>query len=143
MPLMGIQLPVALVLAIVLRVNFMVMGGLQLITNPFTAAPVYYATHFAGSQLNAYFVAPAETTVPVPLPAETAEMGRALGDEVMEMISSPHVPHPSKSAWLQQAMASLVTGGLIFGLVAGLMLDGMDRLSRRQPRSMAKGSTVL
>ena len=40
LPLMGVQLPVALILSLALRGNFMVMGGLQFITNPFTAVPV-------------------------------------------------------------------------------------------------------
>jgi uncharacterized protein (DUF2062 family) len=48
MPLMGVQLPLAFILCLLLRGNFMVMGGLQFITNPFTAAPVYYATHQLG-----------------------------------------------------------------------------------------------
>ncbi|MFI5358180.1 MAG: DUF2062 domain-containing protein, partial [Opitutales bacterium] len=51
MPVMGVQLPLAFVLALLLRANFMVLGGLQFITNPFTAAPIYYATYELGHQV--------------------------------------------------------------------------------------------
>lgn len=51
LPVMGVQLPLALILALVLRSNFMVMGGLQFITNPFTAAPIYYATYKLGEHV--------------------------------------------------------------------------------------------
>ena len=49
LPVMGVQLPLALLLSLLLRANFMVLGGLQFITNPFTAAPIYYATHQLGA----------------------------------------------------------------------------------------------
>jgi uncharacterized protein (DUF2062 family) len=45
---MGIQLPLAFLLSLVTRTNVMVTGALQFITNPLTAAPVYYATYRVG-----------------------------------------------------------------------------------------------
>ncbi len=40
---MGVPLPLAL--ALVFRANFVVMDGLQFITTPFTAAPIFYGTY--------------------------------------------------------------------------------------------------
>ena len=54
MPVMGVQLPVAFILALLLRANFMILGGLQFITNPVTAAPIYYATHQLGKNVIAW-----------------------------------------------------------------------------------------
>ncbi|MDO8541055.1 MAG: DUF2062 domain-containing protein, partial [Opitutaceae bacterium] len=51
LPLMGVQLAVGLVLAIVVRANYMVLGALQFITNPFTAIPVYGATFWLGRRV--------------------------------------------------------------------------------------------
>ena len=47
-PVMGVQIPVAFLCAVLLRLNFMVLGGLQFISNPFTAAPLYYGTYQLG-----------------------------------------------------------------------------------------------
>jgi uncharacterized protein (DUF2062 family) len=47
-PVMGVQLPLALMVALFVRCNFMVTGGLQFITNPLTAAPIYYGTYHVG-----------------------------------------------------------------------------------------------
>ena len=51
MPVMGVQLPLAFVLAILLRANFMILGGLQFITTIVTAPPIYYTTHQLGAQV--------------------------------------------------------------------------------------------
>lgn len=48
LPTLGVQIPIALLLTVLLRLNFMVVGGLQFITNPFTAAPLYYGTYQLG-----------------------------------------------------------------------------------------------
>lgn len=51
LPLYGIQFALAFVLALLLRANVTVLFGLQLITNPFTVAPVYYLTYKIGMWL--------------------------------------------------------------------------------------------
>ena len=48
LPIMGIQIPVAFVTALVLRLNLPAIVGLQMITNLVTAAPIYYATTQVG-----------------------------------------------------------------------------------------------
>ncbi|MCK7592466.1 DUF2062 domain-containing protein [Pseudomarimonas salicorniae] len=51
LPLYGVQLVVAVVLAIWLRANLTVTVALQFITNPFTIAPIYLFTTWVGVQL--------------------------------------------------------------------------------------------
>lgn len=131
LPLLGIQLPLALVLSLLFRANFMVLGGMQLITNPVTAAPVYYATHYVGSQVTAFFYPPSAPEEIAPDPGETEKVSRAIGEEVIELLRAPETPPPSWPARLRAALGSLIVGGAIFGFVAGLGLDAVDVLLRR------------
>ncbi len=48
MPIYGIQLPLALVFALVLRANLPILAGLQVVTNPFTALPIYFSLYQVG-----------------------------------------------------------------------------------------------
>jgi uncharacterized protein (DUF2062 family) len=48
LPIMGIQIPVALALALLLRANLPVFVGLQFITNWVTAVPIYYVCYDVG-----------------------------------------------------------------------------------------------
>lgn len=130
LPVMGAQLPLALLLSLLLRANFMVMGGLQFITNPFTAAPIYYATH----QLGAYVIR--HVGIGESLPA-------ADPDEAVlplnEPIEGSHVEAPAKTAAprstitpsrvrrIGTAINALILGGVISGAALGLVLDILYR----------------
>jgi uncharacterized protein (DUF2062 family) len=48
-PIIGVQIPLAFAAALILRANLPAMVGLQLITNVFTAAPVYALTYQVGT----------------------------------------------------------------------------------------------
>lgn len=50
LPIYGIQLPLALVLAVVLRANLPILAGLQLLTNPFTVIPIWFTLYQIGRQ---------------------------------------------------------------------------------------------
>ena len=43
LPIYGLQIPLALLFALILRSNLPVFVGLQLITNPFTVLPIWFA----------------------------------------------------------------------------------------------------
>lgn len=47
-PIYGIQVPIALLLAFLLRANLPLLVGLQFITNPVTVLPVYFAAYAIG-----------------------------------------------------------------------------------------------
>lgn len=123
MPVMGVQLPMAFVLALLLRANFMVLGGLQFITNPVTAAPIYYATYELGHNIIAHSgfgrsveaeqdlenpapVLPPRIERARPVPAVDVHWGRRIGT----------------------AINALVIGGAIMGTLLGLLLDFSWRL---------------
>jgi uncharacterized protein (DUF2062 family) len=126
LPVMGVQLPLALALALMLRANFMVLGALQMITNPLTAAPIYYATHQLGSRVleatGLHAVAPGMHESPdAPLPPFKMNDDATLAD-------SSELPAPGTAArsWLGRVgvtLNALVTGGTLAGLALGLLLD--------------------
>lgn len=123
LPVMGVQLPLALMLALLLRANFMVLGGLQFITNPFTAAPIYYATH----QLGAYVIKTVGFGESLHA-ADPEEPVLPLADEVPQKISAA-APVPPAS-WTQRvgtAINALIVGGVLSGAALGLALDILYR----------------
>lgn len=133
-PVMGLQLPLALLLSIGLRANFMVAGALQFITNPLTAAPVYYLTYqvgkavlrFAGWLLGSEAAAAAEG-LSEPVPADVGELA------TWEAL-------PADTGWISGlggTVSAWLVGGTVCGLVLGLILDVLFRqgFSLRKPVS--------
>lgn len=126
MPVMGAQLPIALVLAVLLRANFMVLGGLQFITNPFTVAPIYLATHQVGSYVIRHVgfgealpaADPHESVLPLTEPPDTL----APDDE-----SVPQPKAPDRVHRIATAINALFLGGLICGAALGVVLDILYR----------------
>lgn len=129
LPVMGAQIPLALLLSFLLRANFMVLGGLQLITNPFTAAPIYFATH----QLGAYIIAtagfgealsaadPDEPVLPL---GEAAPAGRRTHE--FSTAQNPPPP-PSTVRRIGTAINALIIGGVVSGVALGFVLDILYR----------------
>lgn len=132
LPVMGLQLPLALLLSLLLRANFMVLGGLQFITNPFTAAPIYFATH----QLGAYVIRTAGfgEALPAADPHEAvlplSEHGEMDLSEPGDLALSPGKPGkepPSRARRIGTAINALIVGGVIVGGAFGLLLDILYR----------------
>lgn len=122
---MGIQLPLATMAALILRCNLMVLGGLQFITNPLSAAPIYYATHQIGE-----FVLNQVGHHPTPKPRgnELVELAGVVSETLVEETAAPL----KLSTRLRSALESLTVGGIILGLSAGGCLDLLDALFRRR-----------
>jgi uncharacterized protein (DUF2062 family) len=132
MPFLGVQLPVAFLLALLLRGNFMILGGLQFITNPVTAVPVYYGTFQLGKsvmQLSGFGQSieisptPAFDVPPAPPPAQPA---------------ADDVNPPAELRWTARfgtSINTLLLGGLIAGAALGAILDVLWRLGARQAES--------
>jgi len=150
MPMMGVQLPVAFVLAIVLRCNVMLLGGLQFITNPATAIPVYGATYWLGKQvidasgfgrgLDVVEETPALQPAPSPGHAAAAEAG-AVDDPIagysayLPGIHSVEKPLPKSinfSKRVGTAINSLVIGGVLTGVMLGFVLDQLWMIGVRR-----------
>lgn len=131
-PVMGAQLPLALLLSILLRANFMVMGGLQFLTNPFTAAPIYYATH----QLGAYVIRTAGfgAALPAADPHESVLPLEHDSDELPPpppQFREPTPPERTTSVTagrrIANAINALILGGVIAGAALGIVLDILYR----------------
>ena len=48
MPLYGIQVPTAIILALILRANLPIIVGLQIVSNPLTVLPIWFAAYQIG-----------------------------------------------------------------------------------------------
>ncbi len=121
MPVLGVQLPSALLLALLFRANFMILGGLQFLTNPVTAAPIYYATHKLGSQVIEWsgFGGGVEVEHPKD-PSTVSLLGPNLEPLEVSDESSETVHWSSR---VGTAINALVIGGAIIGTVLGAILD--------------------
>ena len=129
-PILGVQLPVAFLCAVLLRLNVMVLGGLQFITNPFTAAPLYYGTYQLGlTVINASgfgdsievidAVAPPEPLPPPAAPAPAVETDPAAANGTV-------ILPPGEIRWTQglgTSINALVLGGILAGAAVGGFLD--------------------
>lgn len=103
LPLLGVQVPLSLLLCLLVRANLPVCAGLQFITNPLTAVPLYGVTYLVGHWIlyqlsgspGTYDRAAALALV------QSGELWSAAGD----------------------VLGSLVLGGVVVGLAMGLVVD--------------------
>ncbi len=130
MPVMGVQLPLALLLSVLLRANFMVLGGLQFITNPFTAAPIYLATYELGAaviRVAGFGEAPRAADPRHALLPLTRQVASA--SELGATSAPPgKVTTASRIRRLATAFNALIVGGAFSGAALGLLLDLLYRL---------------
>jgi len=121
MPVMGVQLPSAFILALLLRANFMVLGGLQFITTPFTAAPIYYATH----QLGKNIIELSGFGHSIPIEEEFEQPESVATIDALEPLPDPNDPQ-HEIHWgrrIGSAINALVIGGAVMGTLLGVALD--------------------
>jgi uncharacterized protein (DUF2062 family) len=126
MPVLGVQVPAAFLLALLFRANFMILGGIQFITNPVTAAPIYFATHKLGSQVIEWsgFGGGVEVEDAI-APSKVSLIGPNL-EPLNGTIEPTRKTHWSRS--VGTAINSLVIGGAIIGTLLGTLLDFSWRL---------------
>lgn len=122
MPLIGVQLPLAFVLALLLRTNLMLLGGLQFLTNPATVWPAYATTYLVGRTVIS--ATGFGASVPVELPSEF------LGEPVRPPADHQLVPSEDNgrmqwSTRFGNAVNALVIGAVICGAVVGGILDAI------------------
>ncbi len=136
MPMMGVQLPAAFLLALVLRANVMILGGLQFITNPVTAGVIYVGTYQLGRAVidasgfgQSMEVHDPETLYFAP-DGESFDLLEDAGpaDPAQEEA-------PTEIRWSRRmgtAINTLVLGGALAGLFLGAVLDVLWRLGVRR-----------
>ena len=133
LPLLGIQIAVAFVLALLFRANVMLIVGLQFITTPFTAAPLYYGTYHVG---RASIEAIGFNT--------TNQMVQDEASLIKELASIDQSLSTDNSTWLSHwgtTILALVVGGVIVGSIVGALLDliwriGSSRADARRLRQL-------
>lgn len=154
MPFMGVQIPLALLLSVLLRGNFMILGGLQFLTTPVTAVPVYYGTYQLGKSvmmLSGFGQSIEVSEIPAfdlpsaPPPADPAQASAGLAEN--------DVQPPHELRWTPNfgtRINALLLGGLVAGSALGALLDLLWHLGARQAaarhrkvlaRQTASGST--
>lgn len=114
-PVLGIQLLLAVAVSLLSRTNVMVTGGLQFITNPLTAAPLYYFTYRVG-QFVLTKTGWAEARVPVV----------AAGADTVTLTLSANEALPRSFDWTSTfgtTVMALFIGGTLCGLVLGAVID--------------------
>ena len=134
LPLMGVQLPVGFFLSLLSRCNFMILGALQFITNPFTALPIYGGTFLLGRNLLER-VGLDLSAARLPAGWQNQGLGELFGGMAL-------------GSALGQALLCLAVGGVISGLILGAFLDAGYLLGVRSgpstsgtERRSASGST--
>lgn len=143
LPIMGVQLPVAFILALLLRSNVMILAGLQFITNPFTALFVYPATYQVGKALihASGFNPGGDVTV-----VEATSFEDAVDERVEPEDELPEDLPIQELRWTRRfanVANALVLGGVICGCVLGFILDLLWRFGvARAEKHRAKMATA-
>lgn len=147
------QLPIAFILCLFFRANFMLMGGLQFVSNPATSIPLGVLTYKLGARvLNVTGIsphAPASVTAEdidfsesLPLPSETPEESapppasatpqtpkKTWTDRIYEVFADQLPPRGQPMTvgdWVRllgHLFASLLIGAVLAGLALGAVLD--------------------
>ena len=131
LPLLGIQVAVAFGLALISRANVMLLVGLQFVTTPITAPPIYFATYHVGRAATA--------TVGFESSAQEVISEDALIEELGNIDPSiTSAANPKLERW-GGTIVALMVGGLLVGAFLGLVLDliwryGSGRVRARRLR---------
>lgn len=131
LPLLGIQVAVAFGLALISRANVMLLVGLQFVTTPITAPPIYFATYHVGRA--------AMATVGFESSAQEVISEDALIEELGNIDPSiTSATNPKLERW-GGTIVALMVGGLLVGAFLGLVLDliwryGSGRVRARRLR---------
>lgn len=130
LPIYGIQVPLAFLLALVFRSNLMVMVATQFITNPLTAGPLYLVSCYVGLQI--FYVFGAE--IPGDSVYQFAALITANLKDAFLSIVGPHSMRGSMEALSEQTGMTLPAliwlgfkatfiGGAILGYFIGFFIS--------------------
>jgi uncharacterized protein (DUF2062 family) len=120
-PVMGLQVIIAFAASVLLRANVMIAGALQFVTNPFTAAPLYFLTYHVGKAVLS-LVGQRPVVDPV-------------GDSADEIFTNTLEAEADLSSGFTQTVKALFVGGTLCGLLLALAIDLIYLLSTNGGRS--------
>lgn len=113
LPIYGIQLPLAFLLALLLRANLPTFVGLQLITNPVTVAPIYFVNYHVARHFLYLFG------------KETPNFGRGDIRNMLERAASGEWGENIHTVLMVWSITAL--GGVIIGLFLGVVCSYIYR----------------
>jgi hypothetical protein len=114
MPIYGIQIPLAFLLALLLRANLPILAGLQIVSNPITVLPIWFAAY----QIGRHFLSV--------IGVDVIRLGR---DEVQLMLDN--FTHGRWGDNLEPIMVVFVVtclGAIIMGIFFGLITSFIYRI---------------
>ncbi len=118
MPLYGIQIPIAFCLALLLRANLPILVGLQMLSNPITILPFWYAAYQVGSSVLSI------------VSVETPPLHRSDINAILQNFTN--------GQWSSNIEPLLVTfsimclGGIVMGIFFGLISSFAYRFAARR-----------
>lgn len=130
-PLYGVQIPVALGLALIFRANLMVLVGLQLISNPLTIVPIYALDYQVGHFFIEFFGSGSSFSGTEEIQAYAEETGKVVSQS-KELIKGA-----------LRGFKEMMLGGAIIGYVFGFISSiiyrvAAKRFSKNKPKMTPK-----
>ncbi len=148
MPIIGVQLPAAFLIALLLRLNVMVMGGLQFVTNPVTAGAIYYGTYQLGKAVidASGFGKSIEVVERDSFYHAQGELPLSVAEEQPTATGVPDPEPPTELKWTQRmgtAINALILGAVLGGVLFGGILDllwrfGVSRAEIHRKKVLAR-----
>jgi len=111
LPLYGIQIPLALLFAVLLRANLPIVAGLQIVSNPVTIIPIWFAAY----QIGRHFLSV--------IGVDVARLGRVQVQALLHNFSHANWGeniNPLLSAFAVTSLGSIMMG-IFFGLIASFI----------------------
>ena len=124
LPLYGIQLPLAFLLALWLRANFPILAGLQLVSNPVTVLPIWFIAYRVGRNFLALFGIEA-------MPLRRNEVNVMLDNFVLGEWGS-------NLDRLSTVFGVTTLGGLILGTFIGVICGGLYRIAAKHTARLSE-----
>ena len=118
MPLYGIQIPIALCFAVFLRANLPILVGLQMLSNPLTILPFWYAAYQVGSNVLRV------------VSIETAPLGQNDVKTIVDNFTNGE--WSSNIEPLLATFSIMCLGGIVIGLFFGLISSFAYRFTAKR-----------
>jgi uncharacterized protein (DUF2062 family) len=118
MPLYGIQIPIALCLALFLRANLPILVGLQMLSNPLTILPFWYAAYQVGSNVLRV------------VSIETPQLGQNDVKAIVDNFTTGQ--WSSNIEPLRATFSIMCLGGIVIGLFFGLISSFAYRFTAKR-----------
>lgn len=118
MPLYGIQIPIAFCLALILRANLPILVGLQMLSNPLTIIPFWYAAYQVGSSVLSI------------VSVDTPALGRSDVRNIVHNFTNGE--WSSNIEPLLATFSIMCLGGIVMGIFFGLISSFSYRFAARR-----------